>query len=305
MARPWWIRLKRFARRVLPGERAAPPKPQLPLTGFTEHRTKAPLVELLDDETLAELNDLLPWQSFTVDGKGRRFGNWTRPGRRDQPQPVPDPRTAVMDELFDLHDKHVMEFGCFEGIHTVGLCQLAREVTAVDGHLENVVKTIVRTAFYGHRPNTFLFDVERLEDLGFEVDVVHSLGVFYHLREPVRHLMQLGKLARVGVFIDTVVADPAKATESMVVDGSTYHYERYEEPQGRKAVRAGLYDHSKFMLVDDIVRVLGAAGFEQVIPFEPVWEREHLKATIVARRAPSPAWSAMGPRRTLEVPYNA
>jgi tRNA (mo5U34)-methyltransferase len=187
----------------------------------------------------------------------------------------------------------------------VGLCRLAREVSAVDGHLMNVVKTIVRTNFYGFKPTVFHYDVERLAEIGFEVDAVHSIGVFYHLRDPVPHLVQLAKLVRTGVFIDTVVAAPENATETMVVDGESYRYQRYEEPQGPQAVLAGLYDHAKIMQVDDIVRVLGAAGFGQVKAFEPVWERGKLKCTIAARHEPSEAWDAMGPRQTMLVPFNA
>ena len=305
MVRKLMAKTKRWARRVVRRTPTRPPKPVLPLSGYTECRSEIPYVELLDDGDLAELNDVIPWKSFTVDSRGRRFGNWTRRGRRDQPQPVPDPRTLIMDELFDLRDKHVLEFGCFEGIHTVGLCRLAKEVTAVDGHVTNVVKTIVRTNFYGFRPKAFWFDVERIDQLDLEVDAVHSVGVFYHLRDPVPHLMQLAKLVRCGVFIDTVVAAPDMATETMVVGGESFRYERYEEPQGRAQVLAGLYDHAKIMQVDDIVRVLYAAGFQQVKAFAPTWERNHLKATIAARHEPSAAWDAMGPRTTIEVPFNA
>ena len=37
------------------------------------------------------------------------------------------------------------EVGCFEGIHTIALCQLGAEVVAVDARIENTVKRIART----------------------------------------------------------------------------------------------------------------------------------------------------------------
>ncbi len=49
-------------------------KPELPLAGWIDGRVATPLVEQLSDAELAELNALLPWNCFTVDGKGRRFG---------------------------------------------------------------------------------------------------------------------------------------------------------------------------------------------------------------------------------------
>ena len=65
---------------------------------------------------------------------------------------MPDRRIVLMNEQFDLADKHVLEVGCFEGIHTVSLAMLARKVTALDARMENVVKTIVRSAMFGFTP---------------------------------------------------------------------------------------------------------------------------------------------------------
>jgi len=282
-----------------------PPPPPLPLSGYDDNRHAAGHVEDLDDDSLAELNRMLPWRSFTVDSQGRRFGDRLRPGRRDAPQPVPDPRTLLMDRYFGLRDKHVLEVGCFEGIHTLGLCELAAEVTAVDGHLENVVKTIVRTAFYGHQPTVFLWDVERMDDLDLEVDVVHHFGVLYHLRNPVEHLRQLGRIARVGVFIDTAVATDDEADEETVVDGVSYRYKRYNESYGREQVLAGLYDHGKWLRTGDIAEVLRQGGFGQVRVLEPVLERGKHRAIIVACRTPNAAWEDIAPVTTPRISWEA
>jgi tRNA (mo5U34)-methyltransferase len=37
-----------------------------------------------------------------------------------------------------LSNKDVLEIGCFEGIHTIGLCNYSRRVYAVDSRIENV-----------------------------------------------------------------------------------------------------------------------------------------------------------------------
>src|SRR5687767_14175505 len=79
--------------------------------GFNEGRVYTKYIELLSDEDLAALNSLLPWKCFTVDSKGRRFGNRAWPGKRETPQEVPDPRIAQLHAQYDLRDKHVLELG--------------------------------------------------------------------------------------------------------------------------------------------------------------------------------------------------
>src|SRR3954462_9773665 len=106
------------------------------LRRYSEHRHEIRYVDPLTDEDLSRLNELLPWKAFTVDRHGRRFGGVAWHGKRDDAQPIPDRRTLILDERFKLSDKHVLEFGCFEGIHTVGLLRFASEVTAVDARIE-------------------------------------------------------------------------------------------------------------------------------------------------------------------------
>ena len=119
---------------------------------YDEGRTEAPLVERLPDDELARLNELLPWRCFTVDSQGRAFGGRRLAGKAGHAQPIPDRRIVLFDERFDLSDKHVLEVGCFEGVHTIALSRRAQAVTAVDARVENVVKTVVRCAFFDERP---------------------------------------------------------------------------------------------------------------------------------------------------------
>ena len=95
------------------------------------------------------------WNCFVVDSNGRRFGNQAYQNKRSQPQTIPDKRILLMDEYFSLADKHVLEVGCFEGIHTIGLSKYANRVTAVDSRIENIVKTIVRCSLFGFHPTIF------------------------------------------------------------------------------------------------------------------------------------------------------
>ncbi len=267
-----------------------PAASQPPLTGYLEHRHEIPFVDPLSDEDLTELNSLFRWRCFTVDRHGRRFGGVAWQGKRDRPQVIPDPRIVLVNERFDLSDKHVLEFGCFEGIHTIGLAQFARRVTAVDGRIENVAKTIVRAALYGHSPTVFKYDVEQVpvstELLG--ADVLHHVGVLYHLQDPVRHLLQLGRYIRMGVMLDTHYAMDEEAHQCYEVDGRTFHYKPYRE-LGHHDVFSGLYGHSKWLRLDTIVGLLRETGFGEVEVAETRHERNGPRVLLFAGRAGSGA----------------
>lgn len=256
-----------------------------PLSGYQENRREIPFVDPLSDAELTELNGLLRWNAFTVDRHGRRFGGVAWKGKRDRSELIPDRRIVQMDERFDLSDKHVLEFGCFEGIHTIGLTGLAARVTAVDGRVENVVKTIVRAALYGCHPTVFVYDVERrpadVSLLG--ADLLHHVGVLYHLADPVGHLLEIGRYVRLGLMLDTHYAADGEARHSYEVEGKSYPYRVYGE-LGHRDVFSGLRPHSKWLPLDLIVGLLRDTGFGQVEIAETRLERNGPRVLLFARR---------------------
>lgn len=257
-----------------------------PLAGDSEDRHEIPFVDPLSDEDLAELNSLFRWNSFTLDRHGRRFGGVAWQGKRDQPQVIPDRRIVLMNERFDLADKHVLEFGCFEGIHTIGLSKLSGRVTAVDGRIENVAKTIVRTALYGCHPTVFKYDVEAVPanaDL-LRADVLHHVGVLYHLSDPVGHLLELGRYIGLGVMLDTHYAADEEAQLSYEVQGKGYRYQLYRE-LGHDDAFSGLYPHSKWLPLEAIVGLLQDTGFPRVEVVETRQERNGPRVLLFASRA--------------------
>ena len=199
-----------------------------------------------------------------MDGHGRAIGGVAWRGKRGDPQLIPDARIEYFHERFDLAGQHVLEIGCFEGVHTIALCRLASSVTAVDARIENVAKTVVRAALYDQRPRVFVFDVESSDwtDL-VRADLCHHVGVLYHLTDPVRHLLQLGEWIARGVMLDTHYARPEGASHEYVVDGRSYRYRRYAE-HGRHDVFSGMQAESKWLLLDDITATLRDAGFDSV-----------------------------------------
>lgn len=258
---------------------------KFPLKGYIPSPAVIKYVDILDDEDLAELNNMLDWNCFTSDSQGRRFGMAAWGSKRDTPETIPDRRIAMMHDRFDLADKHVLEVGCFEGIHSLGLLQYARKVTAVDARMDHIVKTIVRCAMFGYSPTVFKYDIELIPpDVALlQADLIHHVGVLYHLRNPVGHLLDLGRYIKKGVMLDTHYCLAEDATEKYSVQGKEYSYKRYLE-YGKKEAFSGMYDHSKWLLLEDIVACLKKAGFDQVEIMEKRDERNGPRVLLFAER---------------------
>jgi 2-polyprenyl-3-methyl-5-hydroxy-6-metoxy-1,4-benzoquinol methylase len=257
---------------------------KLPLKGFRDRLNEIKFVDSLSDDDLTKLNHLLSWNCFVADRHGRRFGNAAWEGKRSEPQVIPDRRILLMNERFSLSDKHVLEFGCFEGIHTIALSMCAKKVTAIDARIENVVKTIVRCAFFGFRPKVFTFNVEEgmLDTELVEADVACHIGVLYHLRDPVRHLLDLSRFVRLGILLDTHYATEEEARKTYEVNGKMYRYKNYREINS--SVFAGIYDHSKWLTLTDIVQILGDSGFKRVDIVETREERNGPRVLLLGQR---------------------
>ncbi|MGH8614700.1 MAG: class I SAM-dependent methyltransferase [Gammaproteobacteria bacterium] len=254
--------------------------------GFNKGRVHTKFVENLSDDDLRYLNNLLPWKCFTVDSKGRRFGNRAWPGKRETPQPVPDPRIAELNRRYDLRDKHVLELGCFEGVHTIALCSFGARVTAIDSRIENVVKTVVRCAMFGYSPSVFVCDLEHANECERlpRVDVLHHVGVLYHLTDPVGHLRTLMPFANQGIMLDTHYAEDRDANDTYESDGRAFRYQRYREG-GKAEVFSGMRDHAKWLRLDDMIALLTDLGFSDVDVVDRQVMRNGARVLMYAQRA--------------------
>jgi len=111
----------------------------------------------------------------------------------------------------DLQDKQVLDVGCGNGYF--GLRMLgagAKLVVGIDPTMVFVMQWLAMQKL-GPGLNSFVLPLG-IEDLpedtgGF--DVVFSMGVLYHRRQPVEHLMRLKKLTRPGgqVLLETLIID--------------------------------------------------------------------------------------------------
>ena len=242
-------------------------------------------VDHLGDDDLERLNGLLPWRCFTLDANGRRFGSPTSDVKRNSPQRIPDRRIVELDRRLPLAGLHVLEVGCFEGIHSIALAQRAAHVTAIDSRIENVVKTMVRTWSFGLHVDCFKCDVESATDFALvpEADVVHHVGVLYHLQDPVGHLQVLLARTRRMLMLDTHVAPEADAPSSYEVNGKDYRYRRFREG-GRDDAFSGMYDHAKWLPLTVLEGVLSEAGFGRIDVAEQRDERNGPRVLIFAQR---------------------
>lgn len=246
-----------------------------------------PGVDILSDDDLGRLNKMLPWAAFVLDSHGREFGSAYSATKRNVPQQVPDYRIVELNRRMNLAGLTVLEIGCFEGIHTVALAMMAGRVLACDSRVENVIKTIVRCALYKTNPDVFVWDVEGPPPTGapLDCDVLHHVGVLYHLTDPVGHLLSVLPHVRKGIMLDTHIApehDDGEVKEYQS-GGRSYRYAFYRE-RGREPPFAGMKDHAKWLFKDDIVEILRHCGFARIDVRDVRDERFGLRMRLFAER---------------------
>lgn len=241
------------------------------------------LIDSWPADAVMQLNDLLPWACFTIDGHGRRVGSPATRDKRWEPQAIPDERIVLLDNLLDLTDRHVLEIGCFEGVHTIALCERSAHVTAVDARVSNLLKTLTRTWLYGHRPDIALLDVEDPAQVDiYACDVLHHNGVLYHLVDPVMHLRRALPKARHGLLLDTHVSTAEQASSVYLAGGQRFRVMRFQEHPDSSPF-AGMKSHARWLLLDDLREEVVRAGFSILVE-ELREERHGSRVLIIARR---------------------
>ena len=265
----------------LPDAKAIPARDQAMLTEFGDR------LNTFTDDELRRFNELLPWASMTAAPAGRIVGNAWNAAKRATLNELVDSRIVAFNERLPLKGLHVLEAGCFEGIHTIACALYGAKVTGFDGRMENILKTMARIWAYRQTCDLVLWNVEQAppHDLPAAWDVLHHVGVLYHLSNPVEHLnLVLPRTGR-GVLLDTHVAsDDQNASKQQDVAGVTYRYARHGEAQRDVSPFAGLEDHAKWLHLDDLVGLLRRNGFDKVEMFSDRAERNGRRVTIFAFR---------------------
>jgi tRNA (mo5U34)-methyltransferase len=248
-------------------------------------RIQSKKLRWISDQNLSAFNRLLPWGAMTIDDRGRIVGNAWSMSKRAQPHMLIDPRQKAFDQRFPLSGKHVAEIGCFEGIHSLGCLLLGAKVTAVDGRMENILKTLARLWAYGRATDVILWNVEEAPppQMPARWDVLHHIGVLYHLADPVGHLNALLPKTGEALLLDTHVAlDDEDASAAYEVEDTTYRYRRRGEIVANPF--AGLMDHAKWLRLEDLVGIVRSHGFSDVEIVEDRKERNGRRVMIWAFR---------------------
>jgi tRNA (mo5U34)-methyltransferase len=114
-------------------------------------------------------------------------------------------------------------------------------------------------------------------------ELVHHIGVLYHLSGPVSHLLDRGALAESGLMPDTRHAAPAEADGVYDVQGRRFRCGRFSE-SGRRDPFSGVCARSKWPLLDDTAALSRDTGFSEVEIAEQRAERNGPRALIFASK---------------------
>jgi len=240
-------------------------------------------VSKLSDEQVLQLNSLLPWAAVTLDEQQRHIGSPWSDSKRATPQSLIDKRHVALNKIYPFAGKHILEVGCFEGIHTISCVSLGARVTAVEGRIENLLKTLTRLWCYDYSADVKRWDLEEEApaDVPPNWDLLHHVGVLYHLSDPVRHLEHVLSRTNEAVLLDTHVAtDAAAANASYEVNGKAYAY--YHHDENTSSPFAGVRDHAKWILLEDIEELLKEAGFNDIHMYSDRIERNGRRITMWA-----------------------
>jgi len=233
----------------------------------------------LSEAVVAEVNDMLGWHAGTMlDGHMLLGRLGTKPDKRTKPGPIPDRRITELHKRIDLKGKSILEVGCFEGIHTLGLRLYSDDVTAIDIRPSNVIKTLARLSLHGTYAKVFVADVERLSPSFGQFDVIFHCGVLYHLASPVEHLFSLKGMCK-HIMLDTHVTSEQK--EERTTEDFTYRGTYYDEA-GWSDPFSGKDSRSFWLTEEDLQGALRRAGFSSIALVERRAERNGPRVVILA-----------------------
>lgn len=251
-------------------------------------------LKTFDAASMGKLNAMLPWSSYTPLGGSHVVGSAWSGRKRIAPEVFPDALVERLAARLPLGGKDVLELGCFEGHHSTTLARHARSVWAIDGRIENVVKTLVRVWLAGaeQRVAVNLLDLERgplgeqLAALGrtAKFEVIHHRGVLYHLSDPVAHLAQCAEVCTEAIYLHTQLAPERLVDSTLQHGGRTYPVYRYREPKVEFAPFSGITTYAHWFTEASLTAALQDLGFGDIEVLARVEERNGPRLECIARR---------------------
>ncbi len=237
----------------------------------------------LTDQQLADFQAVLDWKTGHHLPDGRLLGV---PGKRGSATQGLDPRVQVVRDRLRPADKTVLEVGCCEGIHTVQLAQVCRQVVGLDVRPHNIACALTRLFVHNvTNARLLLQDVRELDERFGRFDILFHVGVLYHLSDPVDHLRRAAGLAN-ALLLDTHYADEALPFPRGDIEsgGRTYRAKVYQEGVWAD-VFSGVEPTSRWLYREDLLDLLGELGFAAVEVLDDRRERNGPRCTVLARRS--------------------
>ena len=251
-------------------------------------------LELLDPSSLEKLDAMLPWSSYFNFNGNKSLGTAWSERKRHAPMPFPDKGVENLNKLLPLDGMSVLEMGCFEGHHTTSLAMHTDDVWAIDGRIENVIKTLIRVwgAGYEKRVSVNYIDLEQgsLQDqfraLGRDdgFDLIHHRGVLYHLSNPVIHINECSMVCKKHLFLHTQIASDEMANDEYTHNNKSYRVYRYKEPKTAFSPFAGITQYALWLTKSSLLELLDEVGFNDVKILAEDQERNGPRIALLASR---------------------
>lgn len=157
----------------------------------------------------------------------------------------------IQPHIQSLKDRFVLDIGCGNGYHCWRMhAEGAKNVIGIDPNLLFFFQFHIMKKYAGPKPVFFLpLGVEQLPDDSAAFDTVFSMGVFYHRKSPIDHLIKLKSLLR---------KNGELILETLIVDGGP---NTVLVPQGRYAKMRNVWFLPS---VDELTSWLKKVGFSKV-----------------------------------------
>lgn len=243
-------------------------------------------------EDISRLSVLLPWSAPSQCSQFL-IGFPYNAKKRTKLAAIPDTLVKELDNIVGFNQKHVIESGCFEGIHSVSMAMLGAQVYGFDVRIENVLKSIVRSWAYGQASST-CFDLLNIENTSIsdfynttypdlDVDFYHCRGVLYHLKKPYEYCAQIAALNPAFIYFHTQVASNEQANEAIETPLGSFKFFNYRE-KGRVSPFAGVEDCAKWFTASSLKSFMAELGYRQVVFERLKEERNGLRLQILLTR---------------------
>lgn len=159
----------------------------------------------MQTQLLAQLQAFHPWRKgpykifdIEIDTEWRSDWKWDR----------------LEQHISPLNNRLVLDVGCGNGYHCWRMLGVgAKMVVGVDPLLLNVIQFQVLRKLYGEAPIYVLpIGLEKIPGAVKIFDTVFSMGVLYHRKSPIDHLLELKNCLRAGgeLILETLVVDGEK-----------------------------------------------------------------------------------------------